>query len=359
MGDAARLPSWLKRALLLFAIWCVPGLILGTSMYTAGAIKGDDLTLIDALLWRMPEWWVWAVATPLIVWLGRRFPIARRPWLSVPIHIGANAVIAIGDITVYWVCSRLVGIEPFTKMPLGELLPWMLLKTGFFEMLVYWLVIAVDYAFAYQRRYREAAARLAEAQLDALRLQLHPHFLFNTLNSISVLMRKGEGASAVRMLGGLSDLLRRSLTNLRVELVPLEEELDFIARYLDIETTRFPDRLRVTLDIEPAARRARVPSLILQPIVENAIEHGIAPTISGGRITIAARVAAGMLRIEVRDDGAGLAAEASPRGTGVGLSHVRKRLAQLYPDAHRFELAPGEPIGAIATLEIPYDEERP
>ena len=357
MADAPRLPVWLKRALLLCAIWCVPGLILAASMYTAAALKGEKLPLLNAILWRLPEWQVWALATPLIIFLGRRFPIARKPWRSVPIHFVANAMIAALDISVYWACARVASNDPWTKMPLGELLPWMLLKTGFFEMLVYWLVIAVDYVFAYQRRYREAAARLAEAQLDALKLQLHPHFLFNTLNSISVLMRKGEAASAVRMLGGLSDLLRRSLTSLRVELVPLEEELDFIGRYLDIETTRFPDRLRVTLDIEPAARRARVPSLILQPIVENAIEHGIAPTISGGRITITARVEAARLRVEVRDDGAGLGVESEPRGTGVGLSHVRKRLAQLYPDAHRFELAPGAP-GAIATLEIPYDEDR-
>jgi LytS/YehU family sensor histidine kinase len=171
-------------------------------------------------------------------------------------------------------------------------------------------------------------------------------------------MRKGEAASAIRMLGGLGELLRRSLTSLRVELVSLDEELDFIARYLDIETTRFPDRLRVTTEITPEARRACVPNMLLQPIVENAIEHGIAPRVSGGRIVIKASVAEGRLRIEVRDDGVGLAdtTSGSHAGHGVGLSNVRKRLAQLYPESHVFRLERGEPSGAVAIIEIPYDE---
>jgi sensor histidine kinase YesM len=249
-------------------------------------------------------------------------------------------------------------------MPYSELGVMLLIKSALFELVIYGAVIVGDQAIAYQRRYREAAllksqleARLVEAQLDALKQQLHPHFLFNTINSISVLMRKGETTSAIRMLGGLSELLRRSLTSLRVELVSLDEELDFIARYLDIETTRFPDRLRVTMDIAAEARRASVPSMLLQPIVENAIEHGIAPRVSGGRIVITATIAGGRLHVEIRDDGVGLAeAKTSRDGHGVGLSNVRKRLAQLYPDAHVFRLERGEPRGAIAIIEIPFDE---
>ena len=234
--------------------------------------------------------------------------------------------------------GKALAQPPFTDMPLSGMLPWMVIKTAFFNLMLYWLVIVVDRYRQSSLRQVQLEARLAEAQLETLKMQLHPHFLFNTINAISVLMRKGESANAIRMLGGMSDLLRRSLTSLRVELVPLDEELEFIGRYLDIETTRFPDRLRVTLEIEPAARRAHVPSLILQPIVENAIEHGIAPRISGGRITITAQILDGKLRITIRDDGVGLSGETVPRGHGVGLSHVRKRLAQLYPGAHRFTL---------------------
>ena len=280
---------------------------------------------------------------------------------SVPIHFVVASVIAFVDVAVYFWLGRGFGQMPFTTAPFFEFVPIMLLKTAFFELMVYAAVLSADQAIAYQRRYREAAlvqsqleARLVEAHLDALKGQLHPHFLFNTINAITVLMRKGETASAIRMLGGLSDLLRRSLTSLRVERVTLETELDFIDRYLEIQTMRFPDRLRVTMEIEPAARRATFPSMLLQPIVENAIEHGIAPRVGGGRITIAARVDVGTLRIEVRDDGAGLDSPAK-HGCGVGLSNVKKRLAQLYPGTHAFRLEPGDP-GAIAIVELPFEE---
>jgi two-component system, LytTR family, sensor kinase len=364
IGGGVALPHWFKRWLLLAALWSIPGFIQATTHYAAYQLKGDDsLTLAMALAWRIPEWQVWALATPAIVWAGRRFPVTRRPWQSVPIHLALGLVVASADITVNFKCGQWLHQAPFVTTELHEFLPIMLLKTAFFEFIIYAAVLIADQAIAYQRRYRAAAlmqsqleARLVEAQLDALKHQLHPHFLFNTLNAITVLMRKGETASAIRMLGGLSDLLRRSLTSLRVELVSLDEELDFIARYLDIETTRFPDRLRVTLDIAPEAKRASVPSMLLQPIVENAIEHGIAPRVEGGMITIKASVHAGKLRIEVRDDGVGLGETSTREGFGLGLSNVRKRLAQLYPDAHSFQLERSEPSGAVAIVEIPFDE---
>jgi sensor histidine kinase YesM len=348
----------MKRWLVLAALWSIPGILQATGMYAAYSMKGDmSMSLGIALLWRIPEWQVWALATPLIIWLGRRFPVTS--WKNVPLHLALAAVVSIGDVTVYYVLGRALD-QPYLTASYFELMPVMLIKTAFFELLIYAAVLVADQAIAYQRRYREAAlaqtqleARLVEAQLDALKHQLHPHFLFNTLNAITVLMRKGESTSAIRMLGGMSDLLRRSLTSLRVELVSLDEELDFIARYLDIETTRFPDRLRVAMDVEPAARRANIPSMLLQPIVENAIEHGIAPRVSGGTISITARIVNDKLHIEVKND----APEhpATREGHGVGLSNVRKRLAQLYPNAHVFELT-CEPSGAVAIIEIPYQE---
>ncbi len=356
-------PTWFKRWTVLAALWSIPGMIQATTLYAAYALKGDDsLSFGRALLWRIPEWQVWALATPAIVWAGRRFPITRTPWPSVPMHLALATVITVADVTVYFFSSQWLGMS-WGNESLLEFLPLMLLKTAFFELMVYCAVLAVDQAIAYQRRYRDAAlaksqleARLVEAQLDALKHQLHPHFLFNTINSITVLMRKGEAQSAIRMLGGLSDLLRRSLTTMRVELVSLDEELDFIARFLDIETTRFPDRLRVVVDVTPEARRGSIPCMLLQPIVENAIEHGIAPRVGGGCITITARVTDDRLRIEVRDDGVGPSSDAPPReGHGVGLSNVRKRLAQLYPDTHTFRLEHGEPSGAVAVLEIPFE----
>ncbi len=361
VGVSAR--TWFKRWLVLAALWAIPGVIQAGTLYAAYSIKGDNsLSLGDALLWRIPEWQVWALATPLIVWAGRRWPVTHAPWRHVPLHVVLAAIVAIADVSVNFWCGQWIGDPWYLKESLLGYMPLMLLKTAFFELLVYSAILAVDQAVAYQRRYREVAlaqsqleARLVEAQLDALKHQIHPHFLFNTINSITVLMRKGEAHSAIRMLGGLSDLLRRSLTSIRVELVSLDEELDFIARFLDIETTRFPDRLRVVTDIAPDARRGSIPCMLLQPIVENAINHGIAPRVSGGCITIKASVVGALLRVEVRDDGVGLGAS-SREGHGVGLSNVRKRLAQLYPDAHAFTLEPGTPSGANAIIEIPFED---
>jgi hypothetical protein len=351
-------PRWLFVSL----IWLVPGLIQAATTYVTFAIKSEPIPLVDALIWRVPEWQVWALGTPAVIWLSRRAPVWRAPWTSVPLHLALCTIVSAGDVVTHFYCGRLAGQEPYIHHDMLDFAPWMLLKTAFFEMLVYASIIVADQALAYQQRYREAAvqkaqleARLAEAQLDALKMQLHPHFLFNTINAISVLMRKGDSAAAVRMLGGLSDLLRRSLTSLHVETVPLDEELDFIERYLDIEEMRFPDRLRVSIDIDPEAGKAKVPCLILQPIVENAIEHGIAPRVSGGTITISARIVGDRLRIEVRDDGVGLHDAGRPKGHGVGLSNVRKRLAQLYRDNHTFTLEPGTPNGAIAVLELPVE----
>ncbi len=352
---------WVKRWLVLAALWSIPGLIQATSTYAVYSIKGDDsLSLVAVLAWRLPEWQVWALATPLIVWLGRRFPITQVPQTAIPCHLALAIVVASADICVYYTLGAQLTQEAWFAEPLIDVLPVMLLKMAFFELVIYAAVLVIDQAIAYQRRYREAAvvqsqleARLVEAQLDALKHQLHPHFLFNTINAITVLMRKGESAAAVRMLVGLSDLLRRSLANLRVGLVSLDEELDFIARYLEIQTTRFSDRLRVTLEIEPEARRAILPSLLLQPIVENAIEHGIAPRVEGGTIAISASVIDGRLHIEIRDDGVGLDSPTA-EGHGVGLSNVRKRLAQLYAGNHVFRLEPATPRGAVAVIEIPF-----
>lgn len=361
-------PAWIRRQLVLFAIWSIPGLIQTSSMYAVYAAKDPgSISFARTLLWRFPEWQIWALATPLIVALGRRFPITR-PWPALPIHLAANTAIAVAVLSTFCLAGRLAGEEAFVTNSLASLVPWMLLKSAFLMLIVYWLVIALDHALSYQRRLRASVAQqarleaqLVEAQLDALKMQLHPHFLFNTLNAIGVLMRKGEAASAVKMLNGLADLLRRSLSRLRVELVPLREELDFIARYLDIETTRFPDRLRVSIDVPPEAREAKVPNLILQPIVENAIKHGIAPRVRGGAIEIVARVRGDRLAIEVRDDGVGLSPgrAADCEGHGVGLSHVQKRLEQLYPGDHRFALEPRAPAGAVATLEIPLARAEP
>jgi two-component system, LytTR family, sensor kinase len=185
--------------------------------------------------------------------------------------------------------------------------------------------------------------------LQALRYQLNPHFLFNTLNAISTLVVDKRNAEAGKMISRLSDFLRLTLDRPDVEEVPLSDEIEFARRYLEIEQVRFGDRLSVNIDVDDDAWTARVPALVLQPLVENAIRHAVAPREAGGRIEIGARVAGRAVQVWVADDGPGL--NANGNGTGIGLANTRERLQQLYGSAHRFQLVNG--CGLRAELEIP------
>jgi LytS/YehU family sensor histidine kinase len=198
------------------------------------------------------------------------------------------------------------------------------------------------------------ATELVQARLQALRMQLNPHFLFNTLNTISALIHENPDA-ADRMIVRLSELLRRTLDRGDVQEVPLREELEFLRSYLDIEQMRFPDRLTVTFDIEPKTQELLVPQLILQPLVENALRHGILPREEAGRVEISARVVDGQhLELKVRDDGSGLpAANGSPGREGIGLQNVRSRLAQLYGAAQQLEIGNASTGGVEARIRIP------
>jgi len=264
-------------------------------------------------------------------------------------------------VSLQYGCGWVAGLAPFRDYTAWAMIPPMWIKSTVVQVLLYWAVIGVDRGLAWQARYREAElqrarleARLVEAQLDALRVQLRPHFLFNTLNAIAVLVRKDDGPGAIRMINGLGDLLRRSLGTVSVERVTLREELDFIGRYVDIELVRFSDRLRVAIDADSSALDGRVPCLLLQPLVENALVHGIAPRVAGGRLDIRARVVDARLVIEIRDDGPGVAAG---HREGIGVSHVRKRLAQLYADRATFALGDGEDGGTVARVVLPFEVE--
>ena len=219
--------------------------------------------------------------------------------------------------------------------------------TGWYEQLLT--------SYHHQARDREQLeARLTRAQLQSLELQLHPHFLFNTLNAITALIGQ-DPRSAERVVDGLSELLRVSLNRAGEQEVPLERELDLLRRYIDIQQVRFPDRLRVDLRIGPDAAAALVPSLILQPLVENAIRHGIAPRASGGLVEVSAVRDGDVLRLQVSDDGVGAAAlRGAPVRDGVGLGNTRARLEHLYGAHHEMRSGPGESGGFVVDIVIPY-----
>ncbi len=236
------------------------------------------------------------------------------------------------------------------------------------EMMTYWAVVGLSHALTYHRESQERAVagaqletRLAEAQLQALQRQLHPHFLFNTLHTISALMHRDvEAADA--MIARLSDLLRLTLDRLGVQQVSLKEELEFLSKYLEIEQTRFQDRLTVHLDIQPETLDARVPNLLLQPLVENAIRHGIAPRTAAGRLVLRAAREGDTLVVEVRDNGPGLpqARLAAFNTRGVGLTNTRSRLEHLYGAGHRFAFrdSPGGGLSVLITIPFAGDADR-
>ena len=228
------------------------------------------------------------------------------------------------------------------------------------NVFLYWAIFAVGQIINYHRDARERdvrasqlEAKLAQTQLQVLKMQLQPHFLFNTLNAIAALIHQ-DVELADRMIARLGDLLRSTLENANQQEVSLQQELDFIQPYLEIEKARLGARLSVHLDIDPAARDAKVPNLILQPLVENAIRHGIAPRPEPGRIDIAARRDNGSLHLSVMDDGPGLTLEEAPR-SGIGLANTRARLQKLYGDRQQLQLGPGSGGGLRVEITIPYD----
>src|SRR6185436_2761218 len=261
-------------------------------------------------------WYSWAALTPGILRLTQRFPFDRSTWrMAIPIHI-AGVLIATSLHVVLTVALRMG-----TYWAIGESIDtWlheaqeMLFLNFDWEMMTYWTIVGVGTALRYLHEVRakelnavQLETRLVEARLHTLQRQMQPHFLFNTLNTISALMHRDVDA-ADAMIARLSDLLRMSLQRVGVQEVPLKEELDFLSKYLEIEQTRFRDRLTVVFDIQADTLAALVPNLLLQPLVENAIKHGIGPRPTPGQIAVRARISGAMLELDVQDNGVGLSA---------------------------------------------------
>jgi two-component system LytT family sensor kinase len=307
----------------------------------------------------------WAALTLFVFRLVRAFPLDRRPrLLALAVHVVGGAAVALGEILI----TRLVG--PLLGWPAPDPLQH-LLEAFPANIVYYWLLVGVGHGLRWYRYYRqresdaaELGRRLVQAELHLLKSQLHPHFLFNTLHAISALMHRDVRA-ADRMLARLSQLLRVALDYSGTHEVSLQEELDFLEPYIEIEQVRLGDRLNVTMDIEPATLDAKVPHMILQPIVENAIRHGIAPRASPGSIAISARTDGDLLVLEVQDDGPGLAPGRTAAG-GLGLANTRARLAQLYGDRFSFDPHNGGggfrvrmriPYRSVRSTDVPEEEE--
>jgi two-component system LytT family sensor kinase len=348
--------SPLITALVIFAVWTTLGLLsCAQGMLYLGQV-GQHLTwgLFAA---RMLDWYTCAVFTPLFFWTSAHFPVDRRRWrTSVPVQLLASSaavVIKYAFLVQYW---RLVLGQK------GATLTRALESNFIIESMIFWAVIAIIHGILFYRRWQEREqlaaelrARLSEAQLEVLKGQIRPHFLFNTLNSVSTLVHS-DPASADRMVVQLADLLRASLETSGKREIPLADELALLERYLGIMQVRHQDRLSVSIQATPRARSALVPHFILQPLVENAIEHGIARRAGAGCIVIEAADVGDTLQLRVGDDGKGI-----ERGEnsglvldeGIGLGNTRLRLRQLYGERQSFAIHRGENGGAVVHITMP------
>ena len=322
------------------------------------------MLFVDSLYLQMTWSYLWALATPLVLWAAARLPIERNNWLSssllhVPISILLSVFLtALGHIALWLYWSYPVG-KPFSFDYLTRFV-----VANFSEGIGIYLLIALTfYAYSYYSRYREGQlktlqleAQLSHAQLQALKMQLHPHFLFNTLHSISALLTKDVEA-ARKMITRLGDFLRLTLENSGSQEVTLKQEMEFLSCYLEIERIRFQNRLVTRMDLGDKTLDAKVPNLILQPIVENAIRYGIAPRSTPGLLEIEAKQLNGKLRIQVRDNGPGLPEHRTSQNQfkkGLGLANTETRLTRLYGADHLFDLTNDPAGGLIVTLEIPF-----
>ena len=333
-----------KLWLLGILIWTMLGLLSAAQnaawrIFTGRPVHG--LTIVPTSL---ADWLTCGMFTPAFYWMVRRFPIrGERWWARLPVHLAASLVFVLLKISIFTPLFNL--LNPGETRTLS-----MVLFGGFYaDLLAYWASIGVIHAIEYYRESRERELEATRLALENLRAQLQPHFLFNTLQSISTLIHRDQVA-ADRMLTDLSDLLRLSLRSSGSQEVPLREELAFLDRYLDIMRVRFGDRLVIAVEAEADVREALVPSLVLQPIVENAITHGMADRPDIGHVTVRAKRNASSLFLEVSDDGPGMSS--GPPTNGIGLANTRERIARLYgAPAHVETLVNG---GFTVRIRIPF-----
>ena len=349
----------------IVAVWAALGVIYAGPIYFEVRWQEMGHEAWRVFGWGILMWGAWAPLTPVIVWLARRYSFLDGAWKkNILVHLPAFIVLSL----LHSVAATAVTlfVDPFEGMgeSPNEFWPRFISRIkGAFgpDLLVYGAVIGICYAIDYYRKYREREllatrleTQLAQAQLDALRMQLHPHFLFNTLNGIASLVRDNRNQAAVSMLVGLSDLLRHTLEHSSRHEVELREEINFIKLYLSIQEMRFSDRLHLEFDIDPATSKAMVPNLILQPLTENALRHGIGRSVASGLVGINSAVEDGLLRLTVYDNGAGLPDDWQLKGSaGIGLANTAARLQQLYDDNHQFDIRNRDGGGVEVVIVMP------
>ena len=345
----------LRLFLWAFLFWTGLGVFFATQLILAGLPWGV------ALSFSMPRWYSWGLLAPAVFWVDRKLggkrTLARRVAMHVPLGIA-------------WTSTAIflrLAVRPLRGAPFPPNVVEFFLERFYWDLLIYAVIAGVsisrDYAAQVRERDRRAhelaletadlERRLVEARLQSLRAQLQPHFLFNALNTISAFTETSP-QTARRLMGQLGDLLRASLTHAARPLVTLGEELTFLDDYLAIESARFEGRITVSVNAEDELLDAMVPSFLFQPLVENAIRHGVAPKVSGGHVEVTATRDRPVLRLRVRDNGVGLRAGWQfPRDAGVGLRNVASRLEHLYGRTNLLRIGPGASGGVDVQIDLP------
>ena len=366
-SEALTIPWWQRRWMrvaLVAAIWTFIGIVFTLQGYFTSYRSERPQPFRESLYMQMTWAYLFALATPLVLWATAKLPLERNNWirsalLHIPISIVLSGILtALGRVLIWlnygyrW--GKPLTFESVIRFVIGNLCE---------GIAIYMLIALTGYAYSYYRRYMAGQLRtlqlesqLSQAQLEALKMQLHPHFLFNTLHSISALLHR-DTQSARQMITRLGDFLRLTLENSGSQEVTLQQEMEFLSCYLEIERIRFQDRLVTRINVSQQTLDAKVPNLILQPIVENAIRHGIAPRSTPGLIEIEANQRNGTLRIQIRDNGPGLSEHRTPENLfkkGLGLANTETRLERLYGAAHVFDLRNNPDGGLVVTLEIPF-----
>ncbi|HVS54341.1 MAG TPA: sensor histidine kinase [Opitutaceae bacterium] len=351
---------WIKYALVV-AGWLFLGFVLSVEIYfnLRAGMRTMPVDFAENAFPQFVRAAMWGLMAPWILRLRVKLPLRRGAWCGgVAFHLAMSFVV----MAVFYL-GRIFGYVVFWREPIGDF--WWLALGGFYgrnliDMAYYWAVLAFGYSLEIHRRYKseelkaaQLETRLVETELKALREQLRPHFLFNTLNTIAVLVREQRNDEAVTLIARLSSLLRFSLDAARTPEVTLREEMQFLERYIDIQKARFSDRLTVGVEIEPAALDARIPNLLLQPLVENAILHGVAPKPGPGRVEISGRVESDRLHLEVRDDGPGIGSGHARVEEGVGLTNTRERIRKIYGAAGHLSLRSEPGRGVTVQIVLP------
>jgi two-component system, LytTR family, sensor kinase len=358
-----RVPIWL----LVSVAWLVPAILAMLDDYAQGRLGNGPAPNPWELVWRGVDWLIYGALTPVVFVLARRYPLRQG---VTGRHLILHFVFALVLCGVWAglgvLLRRALVAGPEGAISLQYFVSWLFITLPF-GVAIYFFVVGVEHAAYYFSAIRERdthaarlSAQVAEARLGALQMQLHPHFLFNSLNAIGVLVRDQDSAAASRMVELLSDVLRQVLRAGRVQETSLTDELTFVRNYLAIEQVRFADRLQVDFDVDPAVLAAAVPTFVLQPIIENAMRHGIAKQAGAGTLRVVARREGSDLVLVVSDNGPGPGPPSAVDGApGLGLANTRARLATLYGDRARLALEAAATGGTVVTLRFPYRESPP